>query len=170
MERAQALVDAGVDAIVVDTAHGHSKNVFNVTKQLRKAFPNIDLVIGNIATAEAAKDLAKLDVDAIKVGIGPGSICTTRIIAGIGVPQLTAVYNVSEALKGTGIPVIADGGIRYTGDIDTDAALPAKARYEERSSRYHGVLRPYGNSQYRIPAPRSLSLFSRPDSLYPRWK
>ena len=117
MERAQALVDAGVDAIVVDTAHGHSKNVFNVTKELRKAFPNIDLVIGNIATAEAARDLAKLDVDAIKVGIGPGSICTTRIIAGIGVPQLTAVYNVSEALKDTGIPVIADGGIRYTGDI-----------------------------------------------------
>ena len=117
MERAHALVDAGVDAIVVDTAHGHSQNVFNVTRQLRKEFPNIDLVIGNIATAEAARDLAKLEVDAIKVGIGPGSICTTRIIAGIGVPQLTAVYNVAQALQGTGIPVIADGGIRYTGDI-----------------------------------------------------
>jgi len=117
MERAQALVDAGVDAIVVDTAHGHSQNVFNVTKELRNKFPNIDLVIGNIATAEAARELAKLEVDAIKVGIGPGSICTTRIIAGIGVPQLTAVYNVAEALKGSGIPVIADGGIRYTGDI-----------------------------------------------------
>ncbi len=117
MERAHALVDAGVDAIVVDTAHGHSQNVFNVTRQLRKEFPNIDLVIGNIATAEAARDLAKLEVDAIKVGIGPGSICTTRIIAGIGVPQLTAVYNVAQALQGSGIPVIADGGIRYTGDI-----------------------------------------------------
>lgn len=117
MERAHALVEAGVDAIVVDTAHGHSQNVFNVTRQLRKEFPNIDLVIGNIATAEAARDLAKLEVDAIKVGIGPGSICTTRIIAGIGVPQLTAVYNVAQALQGTGIPVIADGGIRYTGDI-----------------------------------------------------
>ena len=117
MERAHALVEAGVDAIVVDTAHGHSQNVFNVTRQLRKEFPNIDLVIGNIATAEAARDLAKLEVDAIKVGIGPGSICTTRIIAGIGVPQLTAVYNVAQALHGTGIPVIADGGIRYTGDI-----------------------------------------------------
>ena len=117
MERAQALVDAGVDAIVVDTAHGHSQNVFNVTKELRNRFPNIDLVIGNIATAEAAHALAKLEVDAIKVGIGPGSICTTRIIAGIGVPQLTAVYNVAQALQGSGIPVIADGGIRYTGDI-----------------------------------------------------
>ena len=107
MERAHALVEAGVDAIVVDTAHGHSQNVFNIAKELRRTFPNIDIVIGNIATPEAARDLAKLDIDAIKVGIGPGSICTTRIIAGIGVPQLTAVYNVSEALKGSGIPVIA---------------------------------------------------------------
>lgn len=117
MERAAALVEAGVDAIVIDTAHGHSQNVMNVTKELRKNFTDIDIVVGNIATTEAARDLAKLDVDAIKVGIGPGSICTTRIIAGIGVPQLTAVYNVSEELKGTDIPVIADGGIRYTGDI-----------------------------------------------------
>ncbi len=117
IERAEALVAEGVDAIVVDTAHGHSQNVINVAKELRNKFPDIDLVIGNIATAEAAYDLAKLDIDAIKVGIGPGSICTTRIIAGIGVPQLTAVYNVSKALEGTGIPVIADGGIRYTGDI-----------------------------------------------------
>ena len=117
MERAAALVEAGVDAIVIDTAHGHSQNVMNVTKELRKNFTEIDIVVGNIATAEAARDLAKLDVDAIKVGIGPGSICTTRIIAGIGVPQLTAVYNVSEELKGTDIPVIADGGIRYTGHI-----------------------------------------------------
>lgn len=117
IERAEALVAEGVDAIVVDTAHGHSQNVINVAKELRNKFPDIDLVIGNIATAEAAYDLAKLDIDAIKVGIGPGSICTTRIIAGIGVPQLTAVYNVSKALEDAGIPVIADGGIRYTGDI-----------------------------------------------------
>lgn len=117
IERAEALVAEGVDAIVVDTAHGHSQNVINVAKELRNKFSDIDLVIGNIATAEAAYDLAKLDIDAIKVGIGPGSICTTRIIAGIGVPQLTAVYNVSKALEGAGIPVIADGGIRYTGDI-----------------------------------------------------
>ena len=117
IERAEALVAEGVDAIVVDTAHGHSQNVINVAKELRNKFPDIDLVIGNIATAEAAYDLAKLDIDAIKVGIGPGSICTTRIIAGIGVPQLTAVYNVSKALEGAGIPVVADGGIRYTGDI-----------------------------------------------------
>lgn len=117
MERAAALVEAGVDAIVVDTAHGHSLNVMNVAKELRNHFTGIDIVLGNIATAEAARDLAKLDIDAIKVGIGPGSICTTRIVAGIGVPQLTAVYNVAKALEGTGIPVIADGGIRYTGDI-----------------------------------------------------
>lgn len=117
MERAAALVEAGVDAIVVDTAHGHSLNVMKVAKELRSHFTRIDIVLGNIATAEAARDLAKLDIDAIKVGIGPGSICTTRIVAGIGVPQLTAVYNVAKALEGTGIPVIADGGIRYTGDI-----------------------------------------------------
>lgn len=117
MERAAALVEAGVDAIVVDTAHGHSLNVMKVAKELRSHFTGIDIVIGNIATAEAARDLAKLDIDAIKVGIGPGSICTTRIVAGIGVPQLTAVYNVAKALEGTDIPVIADGGIRYTGDI-----------------------------------------------------
>lgn len=117
MERAAALVEAGVDAIVVDTAHGHSLNVMKVAKELRSHFTGIDIVLGNIATAEAARDLAKLDIDAIKVGIGPGSICTTRIVAGIGVPQLTAVYNVAKALEGTDIPVIADGGIRYTGDI-----------------------------------------------------
>ncbi len=117
IERAEALVAEGVDAINIDTAHGHSQNVINVAKELRQRFPNIDIVVGNIATADAALELAKTGIDAIKVGIGPGSICTTRIIAGIGVPQLTAVYNVSQALQGTGIPVIADGGIRYTGDI-----------------------------------------------------
>ncbi|MBW7847596.1 MAG: IMP dehydrogenase [Bacteroidales bacterium] len=117
MERVEALVEAGVDAIVVDTAHGHSQGVILMARKVKDAFPNIDLVAGNIATAEAALDLAKAGADAIKVGIGPGSICTTRIIAGVGVPQLTAVYNVAKALQGSGIPVIADGGIRFTGDI-----------------------------------------------------
>ena len=116
-ERAQALVDAGVDAIVVDTAHGHTEGVLDMAKFLKSKYPDIDLIVGNIATAEAALDLKKAGVDAVKVGIGPGSICTTRVIAGIGVPQLSAIYNVANALKGSGIPVIADGGIRYTGDI-----------------------------------------------------
>ena len=117
MQRLAALVDAGVDAIVVDTAHGHSKGVMETAKQVKKKYPGIDLVVGNIATREAALDLLAIGVDAIKVGIGPGSICTTRIVAGVGVPQLTAINNVANALKGTGVPVIADGGIRYTGDI-----------------------------------------------------
>lgn len=117
LKRVQALVDAGVDAVIIDTAHGHSQGVLDMTKTVKKKFPQIDLVVGNIATAEAAIDLMKAGADAIKVGIGPGSICTTRIIAGVGVPQLTAVMEVAEALKGTGIPVIADGGIRYTGDV-----------------------------------------------------
>ncbi len=117
MQRLAALVEAGVDAIVVDTAHGHSKGVMETAKQVKKKYPGIDLVVGNIATREAALDLLAIGVDGIKVGIGPGSICTTRIVAGVGVPQLTAVYNVANALKGTGVPVIADGGIRYTGDI-----------------------------------------------------
>ncbi len=117
LERVQALVDAGVDAIIIDTAHGHSMYVAQKLKEVKKKFPEVDIVVGNIATAEAAKYLADAGADAIKVGIGPGSICTTRIVAGIGVPQLTAIYNVSKALKGTGIPVIADGGLRYSGDI-----------------------------------------------------
>ncbi len=117
MDRVDALVENGVDAIVVDTAHGHSKTVIETAKKIRQKYPEIDLIVGNIATEEAAKDLLKVDVDAVKVGVGPGSICTTRIIAGIGIPQLTAIYNVTKALKGTNIPVIADGGIRYTGDI-----------------------------------------------------
>lgn len=115
--RAEALVKAGVDAIVVDTAHGHSKKVLEEVKKIKKKFPALDIVAGNVATAEAGIALAKAGADGIKVGIGPGSICTTRIIAGIGVPQLTAVYNVAEAVKEYKIPVIADGGIRYTGDI-----------------------------------------------------
>lgn len=117
MERVQALVDAGVDAIVIDTAHGHSRGVISMAESVKRQFPDLEMVVGNVATAEAARDLAKVGADGVKVGIGPGSICTTRIIAGVGVPQLTAIYNVAKALKGSGIPVIADGGIRYTGDI-----------------------------------------------------
>jgi len=116
--RAEALIKAGVDAIIIDTAHGHSKGVIDLLKTLKAELPKtVDLVIGNIATPEAALALKEAGADAIKVGIGPGSICTTRIIAGVGVPQLSAVIAVSEALEGSGIPVIADGGIRYTGDI-----------------------------------------------------
>lgn len=117
LKRVEALVEAGVDAIIIDTAHGHSQGVLDMTKTVKKHFPQIDLIVGNIATAEAAKDLVKAGADAVKVGIGPGSICTTRVVAGVGVPQLTAVMDVAAALKGSGIPVIADGGIRYTGDI-----------------------------------------------------
>lgn len=117
LDRIAALVAVGVDAIVIDTAHGHSRGVIEMTHTIRAAFPYIDLVVGNIATREAAEALVSAGVDAVKVGIGPGSICTTRIIAGIGVPQLTAIYDVARALKGKNIPIIADGGIRYTGDI-----------------------------------------------------
>ena len=117
LDRAAALVDAGVDAIVIDTAHGHSKYVIDVLKQVKAKFPQIDVVVGNIATGEAAKYLVDAGVDGVKVGIGPGSICTTRVIAGVGVPQLSAVYDVAKALEGTEIPLIADGGIRYSGDI-----------------------------------------------------
>ena len=137
LERATALVREGVDAIVVDTAHGHSQGVIDTARMIKKNFPLIDLVTGNIATPEAALALADAGVDAIKVGIGPGSICTTRIIAGVGVPQLTAVYNVSQALKGTGIPVIADGGIRFTGDIVK--ALAAGAQTIMAGSLFAGV-------------------------------
>ena len=117
LDRAQALVDAGVDAIVIDTAHGHSAGVVGKLHEVKNAFPNIDVVVGNIATGEAAKYLVDNGADAVKVGIGPGSICTTRVVAGVGVPQLSAVYDVAQALKGTGIPLIADGGLRYSGDV-----------------------------------------------------
>jgi IMP dehydrogenase len=117
LDRTEALVNAGVDAVIIDTAHGHSRGVLETLQRVKKAFPTIDVVCGNIATAEAAKALVEAGADAVKVGIGPGSICTTRIIAGVGVPQLGAVMEVSEALRGTGVPVIADGGIRFTGDI-----------------------------------------------------
>ena len=117
MERMQALVDAGVDAIVIDTAHGHSKFVIEKLKEAKNRFPNIDIVVGNIATGEAAKALVEAGADGVKVGIGPGSICTTRVVAGVGVPQLSAVYDVAKALRGTGVPLIADGGLRYSGDV-----------------------------------------------------
>jgi IMP dehydrogenase len=117
MERVKALVDAGVDAIVIDTAHGHTKGVVDQLKLVKQQFPSLEVIVGNIATPEAALYLAEAGADAVKVGIGPGSICTTRIIAGVGVPQLSAINDVAQALEGTGVPVIADGGIRYTGDI-----------------------------------------------------
>ncbi len=117
MQRAEALVKAGVDALVIDTAHGHSKGVISVLRDAKRNFPDIDVVVGNIATGDAARYLADNGADGVKVGIGPGSICTTRIIAGVGVPQLSAVYDVAKALQGTDIPLIADGGIRYSGDI-----------------------------------------------------
>ncbi len=117
MERVAALVEAGVDAIVIDTAHGHSKGVVEMLKKVKAAYTGIDVVVGNIATGDAAKYLVDAGADAVKVGIGPGSICTTRVVAGIGVPQLSAIYDVAKALKGTGVPMIADGGLRYSGDI-----------------------------------------------------
>lgn len=117
LDRAGALVDAQVDAIVVDTAHGHSKGVLDVVKRIKKQYSQVDIVVGNIGTPEAAKDLLNVGADAVKVGIGPGSICTTRIVAGVGVPQLSAIYNVARAIEGSDVPLIADGGIRYSGDI-----------------------------------------------------
>ncbi len=117
MERVDALVEAGVDAVVIDTAHGHTLGVVGKLQAVKSKYPQIDVVVGNIATAEAAKMLIDAGADGVKVGIGPGSICTTRVIAGVGVPQLNAIYDVAQAAKGTGVPVIADGGIRYSGDI-----------------------------------------------------
>jgi IMP dehydrogenase len=136
-DRIAALVNAGVDAIVIDTAHGHSQGVINTLKEAKKRYKDIDIIVGNIATGEAALALAKAGADAVKVGIGPGSICTTRIIAGVGVPQLSAIFEVSKALKGTGIPVIADGGIRYSGDIVK--ALAAGANTIMAGSLFAGV-------------------------------
>ena len=117
LERMQALVNAGADAIVIDTAHGHSKGVIEKLREAKASFPNIDIVVGNIATGAAARMLVENGADAVKVGIGPGSICTTRVVAGVGVPQLSAVYDVYQALQGTNVPLIADGGLRYSGDI-----------------------------------------------------
>lgn len=117
VDRVEALKNAGVDVVSIDTAHGHSKGVIDACKKIKAAFPDLDVVVGNIATPEAAKALAEAGADAVKVGVGPGSICTTRVIAGVGVPQLSAVFECAEALKGTGVCVIADGGIRYSGDL-----------------------------------------------------
>ena len=125
VDRAEALVNAGVDAVIIDTAHGHTKGVVTVLKSVKKSFPELDVVVGNIATAEAAKYLVAAGADAVKVGIGPGSICTTRVVAGVGFPQFSAVLEVAEAIKGSGVPVIADGGIRYTGDIPKAIAAGA---------------------------------------------
>ncbi|MCK3684088.1 IMP dehydrogenase [Maribellus sp. YY47] len=117
MDRVDALIKAQVDALVIDTAHGHSKGVLEMLKRIKAKYPEKDIVAGNIGTAEAAIALVKAGADAVKVGIGPGSICTTRVIAGVGIPQLSAIYNVSKAIKGSGVPIIGDGGIRYSGDI-----------------------------------------------------
>ena len=125
VERAEALVNAGVDAIVIDTAHGHTRGVVTVLKEVKKKFPELEVVVGNIATPEAAKYLVEAGADAVKVGIGPGSICTTRVVAGVGFPQFSAVLEVAAAIKGSGVPVIADGGIRYTGDIPKAIAAGA---------------------------------------------
>lgn len=125
VERAAALVAAGVDAVIIDTAHGHTKGVVDVLKEVKKNFPDLDVVVGNIATPEAAKYLVENGADGVKVGIGPGSICTTRVVAGVGFPQFSAVLEVAAAIKGSGIPVIADGGIRYTGDIPKAIAAGA---------------------------------------------
>jgi len=123
--RAEALVNAGVDAVVIDTAHGHTKGVISVLKELKSHYPKLDVIVGNIATGSAAKYLVEAGADAVKVGIGPGSICTTRVIAGVGFPQFSAVLEVAAAIKGSGVPVIADGGIRYTGDIPKAIAAGA---------------------------------------------
>ncbi len=125
LERTTALVGAGVDAIIIDTAHGHTKGVVETLKAIKKEFPDLEVVVGNIATGEAAKYLVKAGADAVKVGIGPGSICTTRVVAGVGFPQFSAVLEVASAIKGSGVPVIADGGIRYTGDIPKAMAAGA---------------------------------------------
>jgi len=125
IDRVHELKSAGVDSIVIDTAHGHSRGVGDVVKKVKSKFSNLDLVVGNIATSEAAKYLVKIGADALKVGIGPGSICTTRVIAGVGYPQLSAILEVKKAIKGTSIPIIADGGIRYTGDIPKAIAAGA---------------------------------------------
>lgn len=136
-DRISALVKAGVDVVIIDTAHGHSAGVIREVSRLRKAFTNIDIIAGNIATGDAARALVDAGVDAVKVGVGPGSICTTRIIAGIGVPQLTAVYESAKAIKGSGVPVIADGGIRYSGDLVK--ALAAGASTVMSGSIFAGV-------------------------------
>ena len=145
-ERVAALVKAGVDVIIVDTAHGHSQGVLNRVKWVKENYPQVDVIGGNIATAEAALDLVKAGADAVKVGIGPGSICTTRIVAGVGVPQLSAIANVAKALEGTGIPFIADGGIRFSGDVAK--ALVAGASCVMLGSMFAGTEESPGEIEY----------------------
>jgi IMP dehydrogenase len=135
--RVEALINASVDAISIDTAHAHTKSVINILKEIKKNYPSIDVIAGNIGTGEAAKRLADEGADAVKVGIGPGSICTTRVVAGVGIPQLSAIFNVAKAIEGSGIPVIADGGIRYSGDIIK--ALAAGADSIMAGSLFAGV-------------------------------
>ena len=137
MERVRALVESNTDAVVIDTAHGHTKAVIQILKQVKKEFPELDVIVGNVGTGEGAKALADAGADGVKVGIGPGSICTTRIIAGVGVPQLTAIFNAVDALKDTGIPIIADGGIKYSGDIIK--ALAAGANSVMTGALFAGV-------------------------------
>ena len=137
LDRVSSLVNAGVDAIVIDTAHGHSKGVINALKSVKKKFSGLDVIVGNVGTAEGAKLLVKNGADGVKVGIGPGSICTTRVVAGVGVPQLTAVADAASAIKGSGVPIIADGGIRFTGDIPK--AIAAGANSIMAGSMFAGV-------------------------------
>ncbi|NUO02961.1 MAG: IMP dehydrogenase [Saprospiraceae bacterium] len=137
MERIEALVKVSVDVVAVDTAHGHSKGVLDAVKRIKKAYPELQIIGGNVATGEGAKALADAGADAVKVGVGPGSICTTRVVAGVGVPQLSAIYNAATALKGSGVPIIGDGGIRYTGDIVK--ALAAGASTIMGGSLFAGV-------------------------------
>jgi IMP dehydrogenase len=137
MPQIEALIKAEVDAVVIDTAHGHSMQVINTVKEVRRIFPQVEIVVGNIATGEAAKLLVEAGADAVKVGIGPGSICTTRVVAGVGVPQLTAIYEVAKAIKGSGVAIIADGGIRYSGDVVK--ALAAGADTVMAGSLFAGV-------------------------------
>jgi IMP dehydrogenase len=144
LERVDALVKAGVDVIAIDTAHGHSKGVIDKVREVKTAYPDLEVIAGNVATGDAAKALAEAGADAVKVGIGPGSICTTRIIAGVGVPQLYAVYECAKALEGTGVPVIADGGIKYTGDIAK--AIAAGASSIMAGSLFAGVEESPGES------------------------
>ena len=127
-DRSAALVTAGVDALVIDTAHGHSKGVIETVKELKKKYPNVDVVAGNVGTGDGAKALLDAGVDAVKVGIGPGSICTTRVVAGVGVPQITAVYEAAKAVQGE-IPIIADGGIKQSGDVAKAVAVGASTVY-----------------------------------------
>jgi len=144
LERVEALVIAGVDAVVLDTAHGHTKGVVTALKAVKKNYPHLDIVVGNIATAEAAKMLVKAGADAVKVGIGPGSICTTRVVTGVGVPQLTAILEISKAIQSSGVPIIADGGIRFTGDIPK--AIAAGASCIMAGSLFAGVEESPGES------------------------